>query len=611
MPYTGRSRRRLAAAAAVAAALYAPAQPVHAIEGFQFRAPGADGDLVDALTGASLLIQANEEDVNDPQDVLADAQADYSRLVGALWSQGYYGASVSIRVNGREAAQIAPLERLGPITSVQVLVQPGPQYAFGEASVVPLAPDTDLPADFAVGEVAEAETIRQAADAATEGWRNEGFAKARVATQDIVANHPDRTLRARLGVDTGPRLRFGRLRITGNEAVRTDRIREIAGFPTGEQFDPEELDEVTGRLTDTGAFRSVVIREAERPNADGTLDFDATIIEQLPRRRGAGVEYSTVDGLSASAFWLHRNLFEGAQSFRAEFGISGIGGSTGGIDYRVGTRFERPGTFDARTTAFATAEYEHLDEPDFESDSFEATLGARRRVRDSLTLSAAVGVRSSVVDDETGRNEYHLLILPLTAISDRREDSRLDPVSGNYLEAELTPFLGYGDSESGGRLFFDARYYASPFGPDDRDLNARGPTVFAGRLQVGSILGASLDSVPNDYRFYSGGGGTVRGQDYQSLDVQVDGADSGGASLVVASAEVRQPVTERFEAVAFYDWGYVGENSFIDDTGGSHSGAGLGVRFKTGIGPIRADVAVPVTGGGSGVYFYVGIGQAF
>ena len=607
MHTSGRHRRPLCALSV----LLLSALPATAIDGFSFRAPGADRDLVRALEGASLLVQAQQADETDVQSIIADAQADYSRIVGALWSQGYYGAAVSIRINGQEAAQIPPLARIGGISSLQVLVQPGPQYRFGEASVVPLAPDTDLPGDFAVGEIAEASTIRQAADAAVEGWRQEGFAKAEVASQDIVANHPDRTLRARLGVDRGPQLRFGRLRITGNQAVRTDRIRAIAGFPTGEQFDPDTVDEVTGRLTNTGAFRSVVIREAERPNADGTLDFDATIIEQLPRRRGAGIEYTSVDGLSLSAFWLHRNLFEGAQSFRAEFGVSGIGGTTGGIDYRVGTRFERPGTFDARTTAFATAEYEHLDEPDFESDTLEASVGLRRQVRRTLDISVAGGVRSSVVDDAAGRNEYHLLILPITAVSDRREDSRLDPVSGNYLEAELTPFLGYGDSENGARLFFDARYYLSPFGPDDRDLDPRGPPVFAGRLQFGSILGASLDSVPNDYRFYSGGGGTVRGQDYQALNVQVNGVDSGGASLVVASAEVRQPIGDRFQAVAFYDWGYVGENSFPDDTGGSHSGAGLGVRFNTGIGPIRADVAVPVSGGNGGVYFYVGIGQAF
>jgi translocation and assembly module TamA len=43
----------------------------------------------------------------------------------------------------------------------------------------------------------------------------------------------------------------------------------------------------------------------------------------------------------------------------------------------------------------------------------------------------------------------------------------------------------------------------------------------------------------------------------------------------------------------------------------SQAGAGLGLRYATGFGPIRLDVGVPVSGGGSGAQVYVGIGQSF
>jgi len=78
------------------------------------------------------------------------------------------------------------------------------------------------------------------------------------------------------------------------------------------------------------------------------------------------------------------------------------------------------------------------------------------------------------------------------------------------------------------------------------------------------------------------------------------------------AAEVRAKITDSFGAVAFYDAGYIGAETLYDGTGNWQSGAGLGLRYETGLGPIRLDVAVP-TGGttGQGVQFYIGIGQAF
>ena len=79
------------------------------------------------------------------------------------------------------------------------------------------------------------------------------------------------------------------------------------------------------------------------------------------------------------------------------------------------------------------------------------------------------------------------------------------------------------------------------------------------------------------------------------------------------SAELRQSVTENIEIVGFADWGYIGAEEFPDFSGESHAGAGLGLRYDTGIGPIRLDVATPISGNtpASSYYLYLGIGQAF
>ena len=113
--------------------------------------------------------------------------------------------------------------------------------------------------------------------------------------------------------------------------------------------------------------------------------------------------------------------------------------------------------------------------------------------------------------------------------------------------------------------------------------------------------------------FFSGGAGTVRGQGYQSLAVDLGGGlTAGGRSFIGASAELRAKVTDVWSVVAFYDAGFIGEESFADGNGDWHFGAGLGVRYNTGIGPIRLDLATPVgAGSGSNIEFYIGIGQAF
>ncbi|MEN8831980.1 BamA/TamA family outer membrane protein, partial [Pacificibacter sp.] len=127
------------------------------------------------------------------------------------------------------------------------------------------------------------------------------------------------------------------------------------------------------------------------------------------------------------------------------------------------------------------------------------------------------------------------------------------------------------------------------------------------------ILASAIDETPADLLFYSGGGGTVRGQPYQSLNVDLGGGvRAGGTSFLGFSTELRARVSKKIMAVGFADIGAVGENELPDNTMAWHSGAGLGLRYETGFGPIRLDVATPTSGTtGDGVQIYVGIGQAF
>lgn len=582
------------------------ASGAQALEAVDFEVPGGPPGLVEALRANSLLAEAERTGTESPPEIVAAALADYPRLVETLYAAGRYGGTVSIRIDGREAADMPLLALPARVDRVTVRVDPGPEFRFGLAQVAPLAPGTVLPEGFATGKVARAPVISDAARAAVDGWRAIGHAKAAPSGQDIVADHRARRLDAAIAIDPGPRLRFGRLIVPEDSAVRPDAIARIAGFPTGEVFSPAAREKVEQRLRRAGAFASVAAREAETPGPDGTLDIALRLADAKPRRFGLGAEITSLEGLALSAFWMHRNAFGGAERLRFDASVSGLGSETGGVDAALDARLDIPAVWGADTGGFVFANLERLDEPGYLATQAEIGAGVSRIFSDTLSGEIALGFSRSRTVDDLGTRDFTLVSLPTELTWDRR-DNPLDPARGTFLRLDARPFAGLAGAASGLRSHADARAYAS--------LGTGGRAVLAGRLQLGSVAGPALTETRPDLLFFSGGTGTVRGQPFQSLGVDLGGGSStGGRAFLGASAELRFKVSDRFGAVAFADAGYVGAESFPDGSGTWHAGAGVGLRYQTGIGPIRLDVAAPLgasTGGGSAVQVYVGIGQAF
>ena len=567
---------------------------------------GLGDALRDDLRAALLTREVERTEDPSAQDLVAAAQADYRRILTVLYDAGFFGASVSIEVDGTEAAELSPIAAPERVDRVVYRVRAAQRFSFGRAEIGPLAPGTTPPEAFRPGRAARTERIQGAIDAAVADWRAIGHAKARIARERILARHAERRLDVTLDVAPGPRLRFGTLEVTGNADVRTARIRAIAGLPEGAVFDPEEVARATRRLRRTEAFSAVALREAETPGPNGTLDIAATVQEAPRRRIGFGAELNSVEGATVSAYWLHRNLLGGAERLRVEGDVSGIDGGTDGLDYRLRTELRRPATFGSDTDLRATLAFESLGEPNFDSASARAVVGLDRIVSDRLRVFAGAGLRYEDSETVFGSEGHSQVILPLEATYDRRDDP-VDPRAGYFLDATALPFAALDDGASGVRLTADARAYRA-LGFDDR-------VVLAGRLQLGSVIGPDLrDAVAEDL-FFSGGGGTVRGQDYQSLGIDVPalGGTSGGRSFVGLSAELRGRLTERISLVGFYDRGTVGRDALPDADSPSHAGAGLGLRYDTGFGPIRLDVATQADAdtAGEDIFFYIGIGQAF
>jgi translocation and assembly module TamA len=178
----------------------------------------------------------------------------------------------------------------------------------------------------------------------------------------------------------------------------------------------------------------------------------------------------------------------------------------------------------------------------------------------------------------------------------------LDPQSGFRFFASSETGVSVGDETPAyTRLQLSAATYQAVA----KDL------VAAFRAEYGAFVGSG--AVPPDRLFFAGGGGTVRGYEYQSLSPQNAFGDlEGGRNLFAASAELRWRASERFGYALFTDLG-----AASDDAGAVFSDAaaslGFGLRYYPGFGPIRLDIAAPLDSreGDAPVQLYISIGQAF
>ncbi|MFU8823005.1 autotransporter assembly complex protein TamA [Yoonia sp.] len=558
------------------------------------------------LSDASLL--RSLDDTAAPQDYIAAARADYRRLLTALYAAGYYAGTISITVDGVEASGISPLAAPTAIGEVVITVNSGPLFTFGQVAIAPLPETAELSENLGPDEPALSGEIRSAANAGVTSWRELGYPLARVDNQQIVARHPEEKLDVTIGLAPGPQLRFGELEVTGNRRVRTERVVAIAGLPTGEVYSPQAVAAAETRLRRTGAFNSAALRIGEQAGPDDTIDVRAQVDEAKRRRIGFGLEVSSVEGLTVSTFWLHRNLLGGAERLRLEAVVSGIDGDTGGTDYALRAAFGRPATFGPDTDFYANAAISRQDEPTFLVDKLEVEAGLTRYLTDDLTVQAGIGLLTAREESALGNRDYTLVTLPLRATLDRR-DEPTNATSGYYLDGRLTPFVSIDGDLAGARIYGDGRVYRS-FGEDD------GFTL-AARGMVGSLVGIDITDAPADFLYFSGGGGTVRGQPYQSLGVEftqgTDTVTTGGTSFVGAQLEARYAIRNNLSLVGFYDVGYIGDTAVPGESGDWHAGVGIGARYDTGIGPIRLDIGTPASGDdvGESVQVYIGIGQAF
>jgi translocation and assembly module TamA len=402
--------------------------------------------------------------------------------------------------------------------------------------------------------------------------RERGYADA-MFTENRIDVYPDqRAADIALRFDSGRRYRFGEINF--QQDVLSDEV--IRSYPTihaGDPYDGGQLTALYAALADSGYFRNIEIRPQVANRETGEIPIDI-VLEGAPRRQITyGVGFSTDTGPRFRFSRANRRFNDKGHQFGVAAQISPVI-SEFTANYRMPLRDPRTEwiSFDAGIKS------ENTDTS--ESDTLQ--LGARRVVRRPggwvRTQMLSYLVEDFTVADQEGRSR---LLMPGIAWTRVRADNTIRPNRGSKHELEV-------------------RAAADAIGSDTNFAQAiaRGkwiwsPSEFA-RILVRAELGAtaeqSFDELPPSVRFFAGGDNSVRGYDFEALGpVDDNGEVIGGSSLAVGSIEYEHRIKAKWSLALFVDSGNAFEGSQFE----TKTGAGIGTRWQSPLGPIRVDVAHP------------------
>jgi translocation and assembly module TamA len=243
----------------------------------------------------------------------------------------------------------------------------------------------------------------------------------------------------------------------------------------------------------------------------------------------------------------------------------------------------------------------------YELQSVAVAAGIERRLSRRWTVGVQGSAEGgSIKDPDEPKRGYVMWGMPATAAFDNT-DSLLDAVRGARVMMAAAPYVGtYVEEFTVLRARVDASVFIPLAEPDILVLALRGA--------YGSLWGAGAAEVPPSARFYCGGGGSVRGYAYQSLGPRdSDDKPLGGSSALELGAEARWKITPEWGVTVFLDGGMAYDDRVNSLGSGLRWGAGVGLRYYTAIGPVRFDVATPLTprGDDAPLQAYISIGQSF
>lgn len=523
-----------------------------------------------------------------------------------LRSEGYYQPELEDVVEGEEA----------PVAVVNI--NPGRRFELAEVQVLwaETPPDpvtgTEVTGEIGLtpGQAGRAGDIISAEGRLIAGLTRRGYADAAAQPRRVVVDHATFTVQPSFRIAAGPLVRLDGARLETRGPTNPDWITGLAPWAEGEVYDPEDVAELERRLLETGVYDGVGVALAptDQTNADGNRPIIVTLTDRPRRILEAGATFSTAEGSGVDLLWTWHNRFGRADTLVWQ-------ARAANVDSRLGVALSLPHWRRPGETLRLAGALLNEDTDAYRRTAVALSADLQQRLGKTSWVSYGVGLDAGKYDDNRFdpltrmpiNFDRDLLILTARggAYLDRSNDP-LDPTTGWRLSVSAQPTAVTGEDTA---MFLRTEVQATGYLP----LQDGAKTVLAGRVRIGSIIGGEELTVPSDRLFYSGGGGSVRGFEYQGVGPRLpDNTPRGGLSLFETSIEVRRDLWRSFQAVAFVDAGAIGFQE-TPNFNNLRYGAGIGLRYRLPFGPIRGDIAFPLDrrDGDADFQIYVSIGQAF
>lgn len=545
---------------------------------------------------------------SEPQPYDEDVVAVDRRRIEAFYrSRGYFSARVAApevepRGEGRVEVRFR-VEEEGPpvrVAAVQVEGLEGEPQARARLPRLPLAPgDVFTEAGFDAGRKALEEALAAS-----------GYPRAEVE-QEARVDPADHSARIFYRVTPGGRWKFGNVFVSGTAVVPRARVRQAAAevMTPGQPWDQTLLPKVQKEVSDLGVFGGIRVQPGQPDPAAGTIPVVVSVREAPFRTVRAGprlgVQATRYDA-GATASWVHRNWLGGLRKLQldASAGWAWIrSSSTDGPVALLSAELTQPQGIARRVDLGLRLEAEHRIEEGYRY------FAERARVSAPVHLGPAKAVPSVNLEyyqafggatrGELGGASQALLSCPgdqrtclLAYLEQSLEldlrDDAIDTHRGLYLALSL---------QEGIHAFGQGFSYLRAL-PEVRAFLPIRKSVLAFRGRVGVLHAYGREGVPLLSRFVGGGPGQMRGYASRRLSplvpLSLGGyAPVGGAGLLDGSLELRVPLVGALGGVLFFDGGNTElQARDIWKLDRLQWAAGLGLRYHSLFGAVRADVGV-------------------
>lgn len=448
-----------------------------------------------------------------------------------------------------------------------------------------------------------------------------GYPNAKIASSAYSLDKSRKELKGTVFINQGLPATMGEVKLSGNTEVSDAYILKLCPWRVGAVWDVRYLYQYRDSLQKTGLFESVKIeydkkvyraynkkyrtaRKAEKNKDIAVEPVQLPVLLEVKegKKRSVGgiASYSTDQGLGVEAQWEHRNFFGSGEILKLTMPLKDE-------ELYLGAELKKPafGFKEQNLVMRSRAGYEKTDA--YNQKFIEYGVGIDREIHEKWWLESML-YADYIIPKKWQGEEYSSLTFSNILKYDKR-DSKMNPSQGYVSSVKLAPMYGFGNVD-----FFalvselDTSWYL-PLGKS---------TVLALRGACGTMFGAD-GSMPRGKRFFLGGGGSVRGFEHQEIGRHDPNDDPyGGISYLLFNSEIRQYITKDFAVVPFMDGGMVYDDVQPDLSEKLAVGAGIGFRYNTPVGPVRLDIAVPLTGAYRGddkditdFQLYISIGQAF